>query len=216
MRIRSDFRQPYDHFVDPAMRGEMPRFMRMGPSRRRQFELLGQAGFKTVEWGNAGQLESWTPFVIYDDWGAHCGEGKRLCMRNSFRSNPHMGMPGGDRFHDERLKLASRFYEHDHTIRLLRVGWHTFTIRYDRGDDSWRTNVNPAKVTTIDHKFEGNWSTHWLFAWPIWSVDLVEGRACDLNVSPGMPDDLPMTWAEIGDHVSEVWGTLGADPKVPE
>lgn len=223
MRIRSDFRQSYDTFLDPFADGEMPRMMRMGPSRRRQFEMLGQAGYATVEWGTVGQFaerdSDIRQCVIYDDENAHCGEGKRLSNAQMLYSNPDMGMPGGDRFYFERQKLASKFYDHNFTIRTLRVGWHTFTVRYARGKD-WRSNVEPAQIRTLDCKYEGNWKTHWLFRWPIWSVDQIaceDGvlRACDLNFSPGLPDDLPLSPEEIGSHISSVWTSLGKDPAVP-
>jgi len=201
MMLKSDFVDYYDHCLAT---GE-PVFERMttgGPSKREQLKLLDAAGFLTPPHGLVGEvMDSWweaeqrrvRAVVAYTDETLHCGEGKRVYLRHHLRSNPHMGMPGGDRYWRENELYCTAFVgcplEAGYgasSVRRLQVGRHVFWVEY-RSTESWMSNVGDGDCFVIGAEFGAGYHPH--IDLPLFAVDFVLGRemyAVDFNTAPGI------------------------------
>jgi hypothetical protein len=216
--LRSTWREYYDNYFDPPSDDAVV-FDRTGghtgPPKRDQFRLLEEAGFQTPPHGLVGDVmnrswpeeyqdsvggPSWAPInlvVVYDDETAHCAEGKRLLRKCQITSNPHMGMPGGDRYWREKQLYCSAYVhpkgyrgvpvEKAESLRLLQVGPHTFYLLYT-SEASWMSNDGEGDVDLVDYRLNAGF--HPVVKKPLWAVDFAPGRAglyaVDFNVAPGM------------------------------
>lgn len=129
--------------------------------------------------------------MVYDDEMAHRGDGKYLKPAWHYVSNPHMGMPGGDRHYYEKQKFASEFVgdlsKPPASWRYLFVGSRVLSIYY-HSKDLWRSNVGEdAECEYMGYVY----SPLPQLPYPLYAVDVVEAPdgqeyAVDLNVSPGI------------------------------
>lgn len=201
MKLLSDFRDYYDYAFDG--RGE--EFLRyaanFGPSKVEQFRILEAANYYVPKRGLLGDLleraDRNDRFVVYDDVNAHRGDGKRLVATWQLRSNPHMGMPGGDRFFHEKQKFASEFLgdtaKPPISHRWLHVGSRHFYLRYT-SSHPWQSNVGDDADCQLIDEYLPEQKRPMMFPelpYALYAVDYVTGKdgreyAVDLNVSPGI------------------------------
>ncbi len=180
MNLLTDFREPYDQYLRFLLTKPWERISTKGPDKREQFRTMESMGLRTVPHGDL--MDLWYgPVVEYTDLSAHCGEGKVFHPKNPKICG----------------KYGSEYQYHTESIRYLFIGSYVAKIRYEKSVTDWRSNYNPVSITTID-AWEGNVNHGPVLC----AVDMVEGLACDYNVAPGMPDDLPWTWQEIAEEIS--------------
>lgn len=199
MRLLSDFTDFYDHWFD----ADGPVFRRVttdGLGKRGQLALLQEVGYQVPPHGTVGDVlnswwedeDTWVKAVVaYENEFQHCGEGKRLLQRWQLRSNPHMGMSGGDRFWQERSLFCTAFVGDvvnpvSVSWRLLRVGVHRFWLEY-RSTTDWRSNCGETSVSLIG--VEKDVGPDKRIREPLFAIDFVIGKemyAVDFNVAPGM------------------------------
>ncbi len=198
MKLLTDFRDYYDHAFD----GNGDEFVRMaegtGPDKREQFRILADAGFATPPVGTFSdliELEEWPEgrikFVVaYTDPAKHVGEGKEVWGMNRWQSNPHMGMPGGQRHYDKFQTFCSAFVgplSGGVSWRRLQVGPHVFWIEY-RSDTDWRSNCGEGDVWLLESNL--NEGYHPRIRLPLFAIDFVHGEkdmyAVDFNIAPGI------------------------------
>ncbi len=141
--------------------------------------------------------KQWVKWVVaYTDEAAHCGEGKAVWNKGRVNSNPHMGMPGGDRFWKEKQLYCSAFlgpypqlacYGHKAvSLRHLQVGPHVFHLEYE-SSSSWMSNVGDGTCEVVGVELDKGY--HPKIRLPLFAVDFVLGReayAIDFNVAPGI------------------------------
>lgn len=190
-------------YYDWAFDGQGEVFERIGgntgPPKREQFRLLEEAGYMVPKHGLvADVLGSWSDselrwikwVVAYEDEMAHCTEGKRLFSEDSLKSNPHMGMPGGDRYHKERQLYCSEFIgdplAKGNSLRLLQVGPHVFWLEYT-SNESWMSNYGDGDIEVVGVYLNSGY--HHKINLPLFAVDFVIGKwmyAVDFNSAPGL------------------------------
>jgi len=197
--LRSNFRDYYDHWLDPMADHTLRRFTTDGMDRFSQLHFMERNGLTVPAYGPVSWLLNPLPrygapearncrlskkckkLVVYTDQRAHCGEGKLLL-------DPEQALA------DYPECLASEYIGDCPGIswRLLQVGMHTFWIEY-RNNDDWRSNYGDFITFQIIGKEQG-WAKHperniTLFKLPLFAIDFALGDqlyAVDFNVAPGI------------------------------
>jgi len=165
---------------------------------------MEEGGFKTPPHGRVGDIleswweeeKEWVKYVVaYTDEMAHCAVGKVVFNKGRITSNPHMGMPGGDRYWKERQFFCSAYvgcypqiaFGNQPAVswRRLQIGHKVFWIEYT-SKVSWMSNMEgECEVIGVD-------TSPYFPAYraPLFAVDFVLGKkdnyAVDLNFAPGI------------------------------
>lgn len=130
--------------------------------------------------------------VAYDDEYAHCGAGKRAFQKWQLKSNPHMGMTGGDRFWKENALYCTAFVgdyipDRGESLRRLQIGRHVFWITYT-SSESWMSNSGDGACEVVGQEWDAGY--HPVIRLPLWAADFVWGNrglyAVDFNTAPGI------------------------------
>lgn len=173
-------------------------------------------------WEEERQYVKWV--VAYTDETAHRGEGKQVYQKWQLKSNPHMGMPGGDRFWRERQLYCSAFVgcypqvvcgnQSAVSWRRLQVGRHVLWLQYS-SVASWMSNVGEGSIEVIGVELDAGY--HAAIRLPLFAIDFVIGRemyAVDFNTAPGMKgagvERVLSAW-DVCDALEGALVDLGAD-----
>jgi hypothetical protein len=184
MKLKTDFRDYYDHSFD----GTGDTFVRVatdaGPDKREQFRIMKDAGFKTPPHGEMDDvLGTWwqegtiTTVVEYTDLLAHVGEGKELFSLTSL-------WEGCD-----TSRFCSAFVPGPRGVswRRLQVGRHVFWIEYTSEMD-WRSNCGEGDIELLESKLNAGYHPH--IRLPLFAIDFVHRAkdmyAIDFNIAPGI------------------------------
>ena len=185
MKLVSDFSELYDCYFD----GKGEEFRRMtneGPSKREQFNILEELGFKVPHRNLYKEIRRTcpAPVVVYTDENAHCGEGKILVWKNTQEEF--------DKYKDCfcSLHIPGSKKGGSHSIRILNILSRQFLIQY-KSEFDWRSNCGDGTIECIGE------TKKWLHLnkklnRKLWAIDLVfdidnnEWVAVDLNYSPGI------------------------------
>lgn len=215
MRIQSNFSDLYDAWADrtgPVLR----RMGNEGFSKPAQFQMLGEAGYRTPEHGRFADVYHTRPrphcYVVYDDIWAHTGDGKRLISNTSFPKDSIVG-EGAREYYARADWFVSAFVgpggnsvpgNKATSWRHLQIGRYVVWLEYTSEAD-WRSNVGDGTCEVIGFEEAGY---HPYFRWPLFAIDFVPANelyAIDLNNAPGMRGsgiEAVMTPREIHDAIA--------------
>lgn len=214
IRLKSDFRDFYDHHFAGSFAVDAPVYERFASSRERDRKtdhlLLRCAGLRTPSGQALGCWPGETLVVAYVDERAHRGDGKRMgtvdaLLREGLSGNTYaVQWVGGD---------AAR----GRSLRLLSCGRSHYWLTYRQRDPAeWRSNVGDVEVALADEApprlveraIDAAGRLQFGLHEPLTAIDFVRddtGRflAIDINTAPGLPDDI-ITEAERPANASRV------------
>lgn len=169
LKLKSDFRDYYDFWFDHDG-AEFRRMTTDGPSRRGMFAMFDEAELDTPYHGCVEDSLD-RNVVVYLDETAHRGDGKVLLSIDDARRDYN------DYYCSGYIKSNSR------SERRLVIGTRAFILEY-KSDDEWRSNCGDVgisvKSTTDRDKLPYD------FAFPMYAIDFVNGKAIDFNIAPGV------------------------------
>lgn len=196
--LKTDFRERYDHWFDvmDANTRDYKIFHRLtngGPNRFEAFNMMKEKGINVVPYGIVRDFEGDVDLVVYDEIifnkdgmpyqrfePQHRGKGKHLLTKEEAVATKY-----------DHLCTTYQHYFRGYSERQLFIGDKSFLVSYQ--SDSWQSNYNTEVITVIsDDGLER------CFDYPLYAIDYVRGvdgkpLALDLNVAPGIPNDVYLT-----------------------
>jgi hypothetical protein len=206
IKLRSDFRDYYDHWFARWDAPDCPsfdRWSRTAMTRLEQFELLDKANLDVPVFGRVGDAEfmewwydstnvkrlSQVKAVVYLDELAHRGEGKRLVTLDEAFSH-YKDFP-----YSSFIPTTENPEQDAISYRYLQVGDRAWWLRY-RGKGSWLSNYACETEIKVLSEVFGFWEegerTRIFGAYPLFAIDFVtwqgmeRKKAIDFNSAPGL------------------------------